>query len=76
MKRLELVDIILIVEIFLIIIGLVIIITRPAQACYESLDKYPNLPPNGNFGQPILTKHNCSEGEIPSNWRDFTPKEQ
>lgn len=46
------------------------------QPCTESLDYYPNLPDHGNFGQPILTQHNCSAGEVPINWRDFEPSNQ
>ena len=65
---------VLIVEAIIIVVGLGYIITRPAPPCTESLDYYPNFPDHGNFGQPILTKHNCTEGQIPVNWRDFEPK--
>jgi hypothetical protein len=74
MKRLQAIDYILIIEGVVLAIMLVALVTRPTPPCYESLDQYPNLPDHGNFGQPILTEHNCVAGQVPTNWRDFEPK--
>lgn len=71
----KLINAVLVVEAILIVVLLAFIVTRPPEPCYESLDIHKEIPPSGNFGQPILTKHNCKEGEIPTNWRDFTPKQ-
>lgn len=60
----------------LIAVGLVWLIAKPGVPCTESLDYYPNLPDHGNFGQPILTEHNCSPGETPTNWRQFAPNKE
>lgn len=70
MKKLQAIDYILIVEVALMLIGLVYIVSRPAPACIESLD----VTKGQNFNQPILTKHNCTDGQVPTNWRAFEPK--
>jgi hypothetical protein len=70
MKRLQLIDYILIVEGVVLVIFLGIIIARPAPPCIESLD----VTRGQNFNQPILTLHNCQSGEVPTNWRDFEPR--
>jgi hypothetical protein len=70
MKKLHLIDYILIIEGIALVVFLGMIITHSTAPCNESLD----VTKGQNFDQPILTKHNCTDGEIPTNWRNFEAK--
>lgn len=70
MRKLKLIDYVLILEGIVLILLLGFIVFRPSPPCTESLD----VTPGKNFNQPILTLHNCEPGEVPTNWRDFEPK--
>lgn len=70
MKKLQLIDYALIVGVTAIIGLMAVIVARPAPPCVETLD----VTQGQNFNQPILTKHNCINGEVPTNWRNFEPK--
>jgi hypothetical protein len=70
MKKLQLIDYILIVEGIALVLMLGYVFTRPPAKCIESLD----VTKGQNFNQPILTMHNCYAGQVPTNWRDFEAK--
>lgn len=70
MKKLHLIDYILIVEGIVLVVFIGMIIARPPAPCTESLD----VTKGQNFDQPILTMHNCYAGQVPTNWRDFEAK--
>lgn len=72
MKKLQVIDYILIIEGIALTVMLVAFIAKPGRPCYESLD----VTKGQNFNQPILTEHNCVAGQVPTNWRDFEPKAQ
>lgn len=67
-------NIVIVIVVAVMIAEFGFIASRP-HPCIVSLDYYPNLPDHGNFGQPILTKHDCQQGQIPTNIRDYLPKD-